>query len=57
MPLCVVCYSRFYYQTQMEPAEPCDCGECWTKEQAEQDFAGYQEAMARVKSELEKEQK
>ena len=57
MPLCVVCDSRFYYQTQMDPAEPCDCGECWTKEQAEQDFAGYQEAMARVKAELEKEQK
>ncbi len=37
MPLCIICESRFYYQTHMEPAETCDCTMQFTREEAQDD--------------------
>lgn len=27
MPTCQICKTKWYYQTYMEPAESCDCGQ------------------------------
>lgn len=32
--VCVICKGKFYHQTWMEPAEPCDCGQNITAEDA-----------------------
>lgn len=34
MPKCIICGDKFYYQSHMDPAEPCDCGNCITSEDA-----------------------
>lgn len=47
---CFICGDKFFHQTYIEPAEPCDCGGCWRRD----DFDGpddprFHEAMARWK--------
>jgi hypothetical protein len=35
--ICIICESRFYPQTRMEPAETCECGMEFTREDARMD--------------------
>ena len=39
MPTCIVCHTKAYYQTRLDPAEPCDCGLNWfdNRESAEEE--------------------
>ena len=32
MPLCIVCDSKFSNWSYSSPAEPCDCGQCYTRD-------------------------
>ncbi len=34
--VCIICESRFYPQTQLEPAETCECSMEFTREDARQ---------------------
>jgi hypothetical protein len=52
---CVICKTKFYYATYLDPPDTCDCGFEITKEDAEDDPDRAAEALGAWKRQCEED--